>query len=318
MDFLKPIQKDKSELNALQKQNSDLQETQAILKAHCTHLYEALGAMKPKNLAGDWERKHRELKETHSLLQAHCNSLHDAMETLKSRHAKETEKMRLESLFHKEQAETLERGHRTLQERCQSLSAMAELHRMANLQHQAKAKEQEGKYNTLKESHNRLINEMDSLASSKDSHLLAVHRLQEENKRLEEKCKMASTKMGEKQRTLDKNMEVLREQQRSEMDEMKREHIRKVKSLEEKLAANSKKLELSTQLIKAAPINKDLNVKACSVVKSSAEILEMAHDRGGVETTKKCLSQVASVLRELHTELNRQGSVGSAWLDKAT
>jgi hypothetical protein len=76
------------------------------------------------------------------------------------------------------------------------------------------------------------------------------------------------------------------------------------------------KLIVSQKLLKSHPIDPCLNTKAKNVIQSSAEILELACNRGSAESMRECLGQVGDVLQDLNEQLDTHHRLSSAWLDQ--
>jgi predicted RNase H-like nuclease (RuvC/YqgF family) len=98
---------------------------------------------------------------------------------------------------------------------------------------------------------------------------------------------------------------------------------RELSSLKTALEANKEetrrlqgRVDISTSLLKSHPIDPCLNNKTKKILRSSAEILELAHDSGSVESMRRCLGQVGEILVDLHEQLDSQHRLSSAWLDQ--
>lgn len=224
-------------------------------------------------------QEHGELLALHSKLQAHNDSLkqHNASlkettDTLSKSLDAAQEKMKLQAQLHSERVRTLEGKDTTLTERCKSIAASAELHRLANLK--------------LEQKHKDLHAELKAKATELQS--MAALQAKAEGVHAEVR------------------------QLKSSHASLKEEHAKQSKRLE----SAAGKLQAATALLKSRPV---LAQEGVHVLKSSAEVMRLAHAQGGVDSMRECLGQVCGVLEELHCDLSTHARLASDWgksLDK--
>ena len=235
------------------------------------------------------------LQKHNTTLQQQNSSLKDTIHTLtKSNQSTEEElreRVKLQAQLHADQLKTLQVKDRTLTERCQTLAAFAEQHRLAGLKHEQKNKS--------------LTQELQSMAAVQVAGEGRHRTAMEEVKRLESTVKSRDKDVLSLQEniiSLQSNIQIL-----------KQEH-------HQKLECVSGRLEKARALLKASPYSahaphttSDSLKSSLDALKSSAEVMKLAHTHGGVDSMRECLGQVGAVLKDLHGELQSQHRLAGEW-----
>jgi chromosome segregation ATPase len=225
------------------------------------------------------------LQKHNTTLQQQNSSLKDAIDTLtKSAQATEgelREKVKLQAQLHADHIKTLQVKDRTLTERCQTLSAFAEQHRLASLKHEQK--------------HKSLTQELQSMAAVQVAGEGRHRTAMEEVKRLQSAVKSKDQEM----RSMQQGISDLQADMRTLKTELQQK--------DQKLDCLSGRLQQLGALLKASPYSatsNDTTAHSLQSLKSSAEVMQLAHANGGVDSMRECLGQVSAVLEDLHGELH--------------
>ena len=244
---------------------------------HATHtahpLQEQIAALQKHNTT---------LKETVNTLSKNCL---ETEQKLQKNLAAHEEKLKLHAQLHSDQVKTLQVKDKTLTERCQTLAAFAEQHRLANLKHEQKTK---------------------SLAQ--DLQNMTAVQVQGERRHATEVKRLETTI-----KTMDKDVQSLQ----SNIQTLKLQHSNQAAELGKKLESVSGRLKQAAVLLKASPYSdsdhrQDVD-NVLTSLKSSAEVLQLAHSSGGIDSMRKCLGQVGSVLHDLHGQLQGRHRLASEW-----
>ncbi len=161
------------------------------------------------------------------------------------------DKLLLNAQMHTNRVKALEVKEATLTKRCQEMSALTELHRLATLKHEQTNKK-----------------------LSQDLQSMTTVQLEEE-KRHREAVKTMQLEAEKRHKEAVKKMQAAHE---SNVQALKSNSGRQVE-----------------KLLRAEHILRSL--------KSSAEVLQLAHEGGGVDSMRECLGEVALVLHDLHGQL---------------
>lgn len=231
-----------------------------------------------------------DLLAKHTKLQEQCKGLKDTVETLNRSFESANEKLFLQNQLHENKLRTIEATHNTLKERCKAMAVTAEQHRLASLQLEVRNKSMTKDIEAITELHASALRAKDK----------EVQTLQSKLSKLESDF----TKVR-----------ITHARLQSDADE-----VPSLKAKIESHALEAKRLQTKIQaaesLLKAHPIDPNQSAKAKNILASSAEILELAHANGSVESMKQCLGQVAEVLKDLHGQLSSQGKLSKAWLEQ--
>jgi hypothetical protein len=269
-----------------------------------------------------------ELAQKHANLQEQFNKLRITAQTLTQSRDASDEKLMLQNQMHADKLRLLEVSHNTLKERCRAMAHSAEQHRIANLQ--------------LEERHKSMTKDLEKLAGS------GGHQLRQENHRLTALVSSKESDIHALQSALQTEVAVLKRSGAASMLKKDQEiasqigahqvEIQRLKqqftdalnkketeviSLRSKVDTHFKearllqsKLEATHSLLKAHPIDPCMNLKVRNVIQSSAEILDLAHAKGGAESTHECLCRVADALKDLTGQLDSQRKLSSAWINQ--
>ena len=225
------------------------------------------------------------LQKHNTTLQQQNSSLMETIDTLttsaQATQEELREKVKLQAQLHADHIKTLQVKDRTLTERCQTLAAFAEQHRLASLKHEQK--------------HKSLTQELQSMAAVQVSGEGRHRTAMEEVKRLESVVKAKDKDV----RSLQENISALQGSMQSLKTELSQKN--------QKLDAVSGRLQ---QVV-------DATTHSLQSLKSSAEVMQLAHASGGADSMRECLGQVSAVLedlhRELHGELQGQHRLAAEW-----
>ena len=111
--------------------------------------------------------------------------------------------------------------------------------------------------------------------------------------------------------SLNSNIQTLQ----SSIQTLKSDHSKHAKDLSIKLEGVSGKLQKAMGLLQSSPSTEDQRHILLSL-KSSAEVMQLAHASGGVDSMRECLGQVGSVLDDLHGQLQSQHRLSSDWQER--
>jgi hypothetical protein len=240
-----------------------------------------------------------QLQTQASKLQAHNASLQDSRETLQQVHSalqkhntalqlqnsRLQEKAKLDTQLHSEQVRTLQSKDGALTERCKSIAASAELHRLANLK--------------LEQKHTDLHSELKAKAAELKAN---AAELKAKATELQSMAALQSKTEAAHAALLQSSGEA--------------QHKRSEAQLSKRLEAATGKLQAAAALLRSRP---ELAQEGVNVLKSSAEVMRLAHAQGGVDSMRECLGQVCGVLENLHGDLATHTRLASDWdrsLDK--
>ena len=238
------------------------------------------------------------MQKHNTTLQQQNSGLKDTIDTL-TKSAQSTqeelkEKVKLQAQLHADHIKTLQVKDRTLTERCQTLAAFAEQHRLASLKHEQK--------------HKSLTQELQSMAAVQVSGEGRHRTAMEEVKRLESAVKSKDKDV----RSLQENISALQGSMQSLKTELSQKN--------QKLDSVSGRLQQMGALLRASPYSSKGNeatTHSLQSLKSSAEVMQLAHASGGADSMRECLGQVSAVLedlhRELHGELQGQHRLAAEW-----
>lgn len=215
----------------------------------------------------------------HTKLQEQCKGLKDTVEVLNRNFEAANEKLFLQNQLHENKLRTMEAAHNTLKERCKAMATSTEQHRLSHLKMELQNKSMTNDIERLTELHA-------SAVQAKDSE---VHSLQSKLSKLE-----------------------------SDFTKLKTTHETKIESHSIEAKRLRAKIQATESLLKAHPIDSSQNTKTKNILSSSAEILELAHANGSVDSMKQCLSEVAGVLRDLNGQLGTQYKLSKAWLERVS
>jgi chromosome segregation ATPase len=166
---------------------------------------------------------------------------------------------------------------KTLEDRCKSLSAWAEQHRLANVKHEQ----------TIKK-HEEMARGLEMALKNVDS---AYTKLKAHNSSLVEQLNSTC-------------------QVQAELAHVKQENLRLQSDC---LKANHR----HSTLLASAPVNPELLKKACKVLTSATEILTMASSSPAEpHVIKSYMSEVGVALKDLGTELKEHEDEARGWVTK--
>jgi N-acyl-D-aspartate/D-glutamate deacylase len=181
-----------------------------------------------------------------------------------------------------------------LTERCKSLAASAELHRLANLK--------------LEQKHTELHSELKANATELKAN---ATELKAKAAELQSMAALQAKTEAAHAALLQSSGEAQHKRSTSEAQLSKR-----LEAATDKLQTATGKLQAAAALLKSRP---QLAQEGVSVLKSSAEVMRLAHAEGGVDSMRECLGQVCAVLDDLHGDLATHTRLASDWgrsLDK--
>jgi hypothetical protein len=278
MDFYSTLQR----ANAKDEKSLQSEGTDALRQEHgkllALHSQLQTQASKLQAHNASLKESHETLNEVHSALQKHNTAL-------QLQNSKLQEKAKLDAQLHSEQVRTLQSKDSALTERCKSLAASAELHRLANLK--------------LEQKHTELHSELKANAT--------------ELKANASQLKVNATELKAKAAEL-QSMAALQSKTEAAHAALLQSHGEG--QLSKRLEAATGKLQAAAALLKSRP---QLAQEGVSVLKSSAEVMRLAHAEGGVDSMRECLGQVCAVLDDLHGDLATHTRLASDWgrsLDK--
>jgi DNA repair exonuclease SbcCD ATPase subunit len=242
------------------------------------------------------QEKFSKLEKHNTILQSRNADLKDTVDTLTKSFEAVQEKLKLQAQLHADQLRTLQAKDKVLTERCQSTAAFAEQHRLAGLH--------------LEQKHKSLQKDLQSMAAlqaqSEGRQAKEIGRLESSLKSKERDC----TSLQQQMQTLHTSMQTLQKTTLS----LKQEHKQQTLDLSKKLESVSGSLEAAKELLRSYPqISKD----GIHVLKSSAEVLQLTHSKGGVESMRDCLGQVSAVLDDLHADLQAHSRLAGEWTQRA-
>ena len=265
----------------LQQNHSGLAESVSSLSKICKDSDEKLRKHAQLNL---------DLSSKVEKLQLHNSSLKDTVNSLTVSCKATEEKLKLQSQLHNDQVLTMNCKDRTLTERCKSLAALAEQHRLACMRHEEK--------------HKNLSKELQSMAAV----VAGEGGNKEELQRLQSSLRSKDKDMLSLQQnihSLQTNVQTLKQN----MQSLKEEHDSKMESV-------SGRLQAAVKLLKSFPEQQDAKSRIMGSLKSSAEVMQLAHTSGGIDCMRECLGQVSAVLQDLHGQLQGLDRLGSSWHER--
>jgi chromosome segregation ATPase len=294
MDFYSTLQR----ANAKDEKSLQSEGTDALRQEHgkllALHSQLQTQASKLQAHNASLKESHETLKEVHSALQKHNTAL-------QLQNSKLQEKAKLDAQLHSEQVRTLQSKDSALTERCKSLAASAELHRLANLK--------------LEQKHTELHSELKANATelkANASQLKAnATELKAKAAELQSMAALQAKTEAAHAALLQSSGEAQHKRSSGEAQLSKR-----LEAATDKLQTATGKLQAAAALLKSRP---QLAQEGVSVLKSSAEVMRLAHAEGGVDSMRECLGQVCAVLDDLHGDLATHTRLASDWgrsLDK--
>ena len=287
---LKALQQAEERYNALHQEYARLRDQHEKLSKHASTLSETLKVVGSQSTSKaeqkllqtqlQMEQTYKlDLSAKHSKLQEQYKALKDTVETLSRSYESADEKLLLQKQMNENKLRTIEATHNTLKERCKSMAISSEQHRLANLQLEVRNKS--------------MTKDVENLAAALKSNIETHHK---------ELGRLKSEYTGKIQ---SKDSEI------SSLNLKIDSHTVEAKRLQSKIQA-------AERLLKAHPVDPCQNAKTKSILESSAEILEIAHTNGGVESMHQCLCQVAEVLKDLNGQLGSQRRLASAWMEQVS
>lgn len=133
-------------------------------------------------------------------------------------------------------------------------------------------------------------------------HRLATLKHEQTNKKLSQDLQSMTTVQLEaekRHRAAVKQMQAAHESNVQALKSMHQQHV-------------SGRLQQAEKLLRAAPLLAD-SEHILGSLKSSAEVLQLAHEGGGVDSMRECLGEVALVLHDLHGQLQGRHRLASEW-----
>ena len=274
----------------LQQQNTNLNESVSSLSKICQVSNENLNAKAAENTKlAESMKQHAQLGAKVAQLQQHNTSLKETVSTMSQSCQAAEGKLKLQTQLHNDQILTLNSKDSTLTERCKTLAAFAEQHRLSSLRHEQK--------------HTALSKELQTMAAVQ----VAVESSKEELKRLQ--CSLKSRdkdvqSLQENIHSLQTNVQTLKQS----ISTLKEEHSTN-------LQAVSDRLQTAVKLLKAYPNQESSKTRIMGSLKSSAEVMQLAHT-GSVDSMRECLGQVSTVLQDLHGQLEGLNRLSSSWQER--
>lgn len=282
------------------------------------------------------ETKHSSLKKHATELSAHKTTLEAQLETLKRQNAEAWQALELtlsstptpppnkpssETPVHQLeiQIQELTSRNRTLEERCQSLSAWGDLHRMSASKIESKLQlEQQSKQASEDKLLEALSNadRQHSALQSEHARLQATHQsLQNEHSALLTRLNSQNPNLIPTTSTQD-NTETKQRETIDALTKILEETKSHLHSTETRAATAERSIQrlLSAQvLLKSTPISPSLLSRATSILQSTTSILAYAKSNGQLLT---CVDDVCSALAALDDDLSSHSATASAWLAK--
>jgi chromosome segregation ATPase len=287
MDFYSTLQR----ANAKDEKSLQSEGTDALRQEHgkllALHSQLQTQASKLQAHNASLKESHETLKEVHSALQKHNTAL-------QLQNSKLQEKAKLDAQLHSEQVRTLQSKDSALTERCKSLAASAELHRLANLK--------------LEQKHADLHSELKAKATELKAN---ATELKAKAAELQSMAALQAKTEAAHAALLQSSGEAQHKRSSGEAQLSKR-----LEAATDKLQTATGKLQAAAALLKSRP---QLAQEGVSVLKSSAEVMRLAHAEGGIDSMRECLGQVCAVLDDLHGDLATHTRLASDWgrsLDK--
>lgn len=261
-----------------------LQEQHEKLKQHLAAMSETVRVLGDQScqttkVAQQAQDSKLDILSKHTKLQEQCKGLKDTVEVLNRNFEAANEKLFLQNQLHENKLRTMEAAHNTLKERCKAMAASTEQHRLSHLKMELRNKSMTNDIERLTELHASAVRAKDS----------EVHSLQSKLSKLE-----------------------------SDFTKLKTTHTAKIESHAVEAKRLQAKIQAAESILKAHPIDPSQTTKTKSILSSSAEILELAHANGSVDSMKQCLSEVAGVLRDLNGQLGAQYKLSKAWLERVS
>ena len=204
----------------------------------------------------------------------------------------------------------LEIKNRVLEKRCKELTAWAEQHRISKLSMQTTHEE------SLKKAADTVltINKELETVQAKNQELNKTVSEHEKLKMDHNSLTSAHNSLTSAHNSLNKDHNTLKSELRS-LREENNTLIKECTSLKE----TSRSAETIQNLLVSAPVELSLSSKACTILKSSSELLELANTYvSETENTSLhiCLVEVAKALDNMHTELSTQLVTAKEWTEQ--
>jgi DNA repair exonuclease SbcCD ATPase subunit len=286
--------------------------------------------------------KLRTVDASHNTLKERCRTMAISEEHHRVANIKLEEKNKniaLQAAGHIEMLQKKESDIRHLQ----SLLSQKDMD-VAHLQSLISSREKElFRLQSLPSSHDQNVGQLQSLICSKDCEIIHLQtQVSSKDREIQKlqtsiKAEKSTEKLGDGyvDKLNEKEQEVLSLRSKinahaNAIEKLENEGLDKVRSKEKEISSlKSKlescinetkrlqsKLEVSQSILRAHPIDPCLNTKAKKVLRSSAEILELARDSGSVESMRRCLGQVGTILHDLNEQMDTQHRLSDAWLER--
>lgn len=155
---------------------------------------------------------------------------------------------------------------------------------------------------TTEAAHKTISARCTALATSADLHRQTNLKLEERHKSL---CQDLNS-MAQKSASLEAELKS----KNHELSTLKTAHENETKRLQASL-------QKAQEHLQSHPVSMEHILRSKSILESSADVLELAHDNGGVESMRQCLREVANVLKDLGEDLTHQHRLASEWLSRA-
>ena len=232
-------------------------------------------------------QQNAKLHKLNTTLQVHncnlrdtVNELNKANTAMQERHRENTQ---LQTQLHADYLRKNEVKESTLTERCKSMAAFAEQHRLASAKHEQK--------------HKNLAKELQNMAAvqvaTEGRHQTAMEEVKRLQSMLESKTRDAKS-LQDNLHSLQSDLQTLKQTNRTV----------------------SGRLQKAIGLLQDSPHQSKTLQSLESRLESSAEVMELAHARGSTDSMRECLGQVGSVLKDLHGQLQGHHRLASAWQER--
>ena len=163
---------------------------------------------------------------------------------------------------------------------------------------------------TLQAKDKTLTERCQSTAALAEQHRLANLKLEQQHKSLQQDLQCMAAVQAQGDSRLASEITRLESSLRSK----DQEHGQKSLQLSKRLEAVSGSLQVAKELLRSYP---QMPADGIKVLKSSAEVLQLTHSKGGVDSMRDCLGQVSAVLSDLHSDLHTHSRLASEWTQKA-
>lgn len=159
---------------------------------------------------------------------------------------------------------------------------------------------------TLQAKDKVLTERCQSTAAFAEQHRLASLKLEQQHKSLQQDLQSMAEVQAQGESRQAKEIKRLE----SSLKSKEQEH----KQLSKNFESVSGRLEAAKELLRSCP---QIPQEGIHVLKSSAEVLQLTHSKGGVESMRDCLGQVSVVLSDLHADLYAHSRLACEWTQKA-